>query len=77
MKNKQYTSDFEQIYKIGTDLLVNERFEDDEGFYKNHYQWATQNTDNSVTIHKQVPDTSSYTSWSEAIEAFKTFLKKT
>lgn len=70
------TSEFDEIYKIGMDLMVNDKIEDDEGFYKNWYQWATDNGNGTITIHKNVPETSSYTPWIEAVEAFKTFLKK-
>ena len=63
------------VYRIGAHIMVNELFEDDEGFYKNHYQYATQNSDGSYTVHEQIPGTSSYTSTSDAIKAFTKYLK--
>ena len=76
MTYKAKTSDFDEIYKIGNNFMVNEKIEDDEGFYKNCYQWATLNSDGSITVHKTIPNTSSYTPWFDATEEFKTFLKK-
>ena len=76
MTYKAKTSDFDEIYKIGNNFMVNEKIEDDEGFYKNCYQWATLNSDGSITVHKTIPNTSSYTPWPDAVEEFKTFLKK-
>jgi hypothetical protein len=76
MTYKAKTSDFDEIYKIGNNFMINEKIEDDEGFYKNCYQWATLNGDGSITVHKTIPNTSSYTPWSDAVEEFKTFLKK-
>ena len=72
---KQKSTDFESIYRIGIHCMVNELYEDDEGFYKNHYQYATQSTDGSFNVGQQIPETSSYTSFSDAVEAFKIFIK--
>ena len=55
--------------------MVNELYEDDEGFYKNHYQYATENTDGTFTVGVQIPETSSYTNFSDAVTAFEKFIK--
>ena len=75
MKNRK-ASDFDSVYRIGQHLMVNELYEDDEGFYKNHFQYATENSDGTYNVGQQIPGTSSYTKFKDAVEAFKTFLKK-
>lgn len=65
------TSDFDEIYMYKGHYMINDRIEDEEGFYKNWYQWATDNHNGTITIHKCVMDTSSYTSWKDAVSAFK------
>lgn len=75
MKNRK-ASDFDSVYRIGQHLMVNELYEDDEGFYKNHFQYATENSDGTYNVGQQIPETSSYTKFKDAVEAFKTFLKK-
>ena len=56
--------------------MVNELYEDDEGFYKNHFQYATENPDGTFNVGEQIPETSSYTTFSDAINAFEKFIKK-
>jgi hypothetical protein len=56
--------------------MVNELYEDDEGFYKNHFQYATENLDGTFNVGEQIPETSSYTTFSDAIKAFEKFIKK-
>lgn len=72
---KKNSTDFESIYRVGAHCMVNELYEDDEGFYKNHYQYATENTDGTFSVGKQIPETSSYTSFSDAVKAFEKFIK--
>ncbi len=72
---KRNSTDFESIYRVGVHCMVNELYEDDEGFYKNHYQYATENTDGTFTVGEQIPETSSYTKFSDAVIAFEKFIK--
>lgn len=68
------TSDFYDVYTYKGHFMVNDPIEDDEGFYKNWYQWATNNHNGTITVHKEVPNTSSYTSWTDAVNSFKSFV---
>ena len=69
--------EFDDVYILGNYAMINEPIEDDEGFYKNDYQWGTLNLhDDSITIWAPVPNTSSYTSWENAIKSFKEVILK-
>lgn len=73
---KRKSADFDSIYRVGIHCMVNELYEDDEGFYKNHFQYATENPDGTFNVGEQIPETSSYTTFSDAIKAFEKFIKK-
>ena len=75
MTHKLNKYEVDWFYRIGAHIMVNELFEDDEGFYKNHFQYATENSDGSYIVYEQIPGTSSYTSTSDAIKAFTKYLK--
>ena len=74
MSLKRKTSEFDNFYIYKGHYMINDQIQDDEGFYKNWYQWATDNKDGTITIQHDIPNTSSYTDWSSAIGHFKNFI---
>ena len=50
-------------------LLVNDLYEDSEGFYKNGWCWGSNGPDeHTVYIHGYLNETSSYTKWDTAMQ---------
>jgi len=64
--------DFDTAYAYKGFVLVNERYEDDEGFFKNCWQWGLQAGE--FVIKLEILDglsSNSYAEFSEALEVFK------
>lgn len=65
-------SNYDENYIYNGYVLVNELYEDDEGFYKNTYQWGLVCDDyiKDIQILRGL-SSNSYASMSEAISVFK------
>ena len=70
---------FDEFYIYEGYALVNELYEDDEGFIKNHWQVGCVN-DNQTKVYyaEDLPGVSSvtYSSFKEAYECFVSYVKK-
>ena len=63
---------FDDTYVYNNYVLVNELYEDDDGFNKNWYQWGILNDDEVENLQTLTGlSSNSYASFTEAINVFK------
>ena len=74
MNNKVAISYYDEVFYKDGYVLVNELYEDSEGFYKNHWQWGEQ--EGEFLVNPKVLDGLSSNSYADFSEALKVFSQK-